>query len=312
MQAELADILALFAQHHLPLLPLKGAVVIPTLYSDPGLRPMADLDLLIHPENLDTATNLLTRLGYSQEIVHWKHLEFVKPANRQVVSYTSEHPDNPRKVELHLYCRESFGGPTLDLTELMWANARPGELLGQPAWLTAPEALWLHMLVHTSYHFWQGRGRLIYLFDLAQLTPRLNNLTGWLNRVDARYTYPALALLKKYFPAALDDRLVLAQQLRVSLNFQRWAAGLDLVHASSLNPNPPGLYLNKALQFSEGRPREVAQALRFALLPTPEELALDHPRLAQSKAPWLAYFLLPLDWARRAGLCYNLHKQTED
>jgi hypothetical protein len=59
------------------------------------------------------------------------------------------------------------------------------------------------------------------------------------------------------------------------------------------------LYLFKALKFSEGRPAEVAQALRFAMLPSLEEIALDHPQLAQSKAPWLAYFLLPLDWARR-------------
>jgi hypothetical protein len=74
---------------------------------------------------------------------------------------------------------------------------------------------------------------------------------------------------------------------------------LDPVNSSYLNPDPVGLYLGKALRFSEGRPPEVLQALRFALLPGLTELALDHPRLAQSKAPWLAYFLLPLDWARR-------------
>jgi hypothetical protein len=74
---------------------------------------------------------------------------------------------------------------------------------------------------------------------------------------------------------------------------------LNLVNGSHLNPAAPGLYVAKALRFSEGRPAEVAQALRFALLPGITELALDHPRLAKSNWPWLAYFLLPLDWARR-------------
>jgi hypothetical protein len=72
-----------------------------------------------------------------------------------------------------------------------------------------------------------------------------------------------------------------------------------LVTSSYLNPAPDGLYLTKALKFSEGRPIEVLQALRFSFLPGLDELSLDHPRLAQSKAPWLAYFLLPLDWTKR-------------
>jgi hypothetical protein len=308
MHTELAEILALFAQNNLPLLPLKGAVLTSTLYPDPGLRPMADLDLLIHPADLAPATQLLAQLGYRPEVAHWKHTEFVKPDNRQVVCAAAEHPHNPRKIELHRRCRESFGGPTLDLTDLMWASAHPGQLLGQPAWVAAPEAMWLHLLVHASYHFWQGKGRLIYLFDLALLIPCLTDPLAWLNRVEARYTFPALTLLNKYFSTPLINELLAEQQTRVPPGFKDWAAGLNLVNASHLNSDPPGLYLLKAIQFSQGHPNELLQAVRFALWPAPAELALDHPRLARSPVPWLAYFWLPLDWARRAGLCYNLHK----
>jgi hypothetical protein len=53
----------------------------------------------------------------------------------------------------------------------------------------------------------------------------------------------------------------------------------------------------------------VALALRWALLPSLEEIALDHPRLAQSKIPWLAYFLLPLDWARRINIFGRVSSQ---
>lgn len=302
MQTELQEILALFNRRQIPLLPLKGSVLAPLYYPDPAMRPMADLDVLIRPADFAASARLLVELGYRQETVHWKHTEFCKPDNRRVVSTTGEHPDNPRKLELHLHCRETFGGPTVELTELMWANAAPGTLLGQPALLPRPEALWLHLLVHATYHMWQGKGRLIHLYDLARLVPHLDNPQPWLEAVDGRFTYPALALLKKYFPAAVEDSLLAAQHPCVSASFRQWVDSLDLVNTSHLNPQPPGPYLFRAIKFSEGRLHEVAQALRFALLPSLDEIALDHPQLAQSKAPWLAYFLLPLDWVKRLNV----------
>lgn len=299
MQAELQAILALFSQHHLAVLPLKGSLVSTQYYPDPGQRPMADLDLLIHPGDFEAATRLLAQLGYQAQVDHWKHTEFVKPENRQVVAREYEHPDNPRKLEVHLHCRESFGGPTVELTDCMWRAAAPGEILGEKTWVVVPEALWLHLLVHATYHWWQGKGRLIQLVDLALVTPQLTDPLPWLKRVEARYTYPALALLQRYFPNRLDPSLVETQSARVSASFRRWVDSLNLVNTSHLNPAPPGLYVLKALKFTEGRPHEVAQALRFALLPSLNEISLDHPTLAQSKMPWLAYFLLPLDWIKR-------------
>jgi hypothetical protein len=299
MQGELEAILALFAERQLPLMPLKGSILAATVYEQAGLRPMADLDLLIHPEDFAQATTLLKDLGYEQAVVHWKHTEFIKPDNRQVVSTTSEHPDNPRGLEVHRHCRETFGGPTVDLTALMWQHSRPGLLLNQPTQLPQAEVLWLHLLVHATYHLWQGKGRLIHLVDLAYLTPRLPNLSPFLTQVEARFTYPTLALLHKYFPGVVDSELLAILQTQVSPAFQRWVAGLNLVNTSYLNPQATGLYLLKALKFSEGRPGEVIRALRFAFLPDLTEISLDHPHLATSKLPWLAYFLLPWDWVKR-------------
>ena len=298
MQAELAAILALFAAHGLPAMPLKGSVLTAKYYEDAALRPMADLDILIRPQDFSHAARLLIELGYAQEVVHWKHTEFVKPDNRQAVTFEAEHPDNPRKVEIHCYCRESFGGPGVDLTDVMWKYADEGTLLGQRAIIPRPEALWLHLLVHHTYHAWQGKARLIQLIDLVTLSPHVKP-EMLLDGVDARFVYPSLSLWQRYFPNPTAETLAAAQRERVSTGFRRWVDGLDLVNTSHLNPKPAGLYLTKALKFSEGRPREVGQALRFALLPAIKELALDHPRLAQSRVPWLAYFLLPLDWVKR-------------
>lgn len=299
MHVELKAILALFSRQQLAVMPLKGSILSTAYYVEAAMRPMADLDLLIRPGDFSPAAQLLGQLGYEQEVVHWKHTEFCQPDNRQVVSTAGEHPDNPRRLEVHLHCRESFGGPLVELTELMWHSAMPGSLLGEPALLPQPDSLWLHLLVHATYHLWQGKGRLLHLVDLTLLLPHLRDPLPLLNSVEARFTYPGLVLLKKYFPTTLDNSLLASQHKRVSPSFRRWAESRDLVNTSHLNPKPAGLYLLKALQFTEGRPREVVQALRFALLPSLEEIALDHPGLARSKVPWLAYFLLPLDWAKR-------------
>ena len=322
MQAELKAILALFQANHVPVMPLKGSIISVRYYAEPALRPMADLDLLIQPKDFARSAALLAQLGYEQTVVHWKHTEFSKPDNRAVASRTGEHPDNPRGVELHRYCRETFGGPTVELTNIMWRAARHGSLLGVETILPAPEALWLHLLAHATYHLWQGKLRLIHLVDLSLLAAEVTDPVAALQLLDARYTYPALALSRRYFPPAppytplrgvlrgeyyagtfqpqaLDEVLLKTQAARLSTAFRCWADSRDLVNTSYLNPRPPGLYFAKALRFTEGRPREVLQAMRFSFLPSPEELALDHPRLARSKAPWLAYFLLPLDWTKR-------------
>lgn len=299
MQVELKEILASFSQAGIGVMPLKGAILAVEYYEAAGLRPMADLDLLIQPEDFERGAAVLAQLGYEQDLVHWKHTEFIKPDNRRVVSTQGEHPDNPRGVEVHLHCRETFGGPTIELTDFMWRHSVEGPLLGERAILPAPEALWLHLVVHASYHLWQGRGRLIHLVDLVHVSPQLTDLQSLLSSVDARFTYPSLAMVKKYFPGSIEDRLLSAQADRLSPSFRQWADTLDLVNSSYLNPKPQGLYLLKALKFSEGRPREMIQTLRFALLPRLEEIALDHPRLARSGAPWLAYLLLPWDWVRR-------------
>jgi hypothetical protein len=306
MQAELREILALFDHNNIRLMPLKGSILTASYYDEAGLRPMADLDLLIEPESLPRSIALLKQLGYQERVAHWKHIEFIKPDNQRVVSTEVEHPDNPRSLEVHLACRETFGGPTVDLTEQMWKNAARGELLGEKATIPKPEALWLHLVVHATYHIWQGRGRLIQLIDLARLSCHVDNDLGHLdnslallNTIDTRYSFPSLALVKRYFPANLADSVLAAHQACVSASFQTWVSGLDPVNSSYLSPEPAGLYLGKALRFTEGRPSEVLQALRFALLPGLAEIALDHPRLARSNVPWLAYFLLPVDWAKR-------------
>ena len=43
---------------------LKGAALAHLIYEQPGLRPMSDIDLLIHPDQLEHASSIVAGLGY--------------------------------------------------------------------------------------------------------------------------------------------------------------------------------------------------------------------------------------------------------
>ena len=48
--ARLAEILAVLEAENIPMMVLKGGVLVSLIYPAPGLRPMSDLDILVPPE----------------------------------------------------------------------------------------------------------------------------------------------------------------------------------------------------------------------------------------------------------------------
>ena len=64
---ELERILVLLNEADVPVVVLKGAALAESLYPDIGLRPMNDLDLLIHRNDLIKASDSIKSLGYLVE-----------------------------------------------------------------------------------------------------------------------------------------------------------------------------------------------------------------------------------------------------
>src|SRR5204862_1630752 len=62
--AALDEALAAFAAAGLAPLALKGPVLSERLYGDAALRRATDLDLLVRPDDLETALGVLRSLGY--------------------------------------------------------------------------------------------------------------------------------------------------------------------------------------------------------------------------------------------------------
>ena len=64
---ELRRILYALEEAGIPAILLKGAALAVTLYEDIGLRPMGDIDLLIHKKDLTQIFNVMKTLGYQLE-----------------------------------------------------------------------------------------------------------------------------------------------------------------------------------------------------------------------------------------------------
>jgi hypothetical protein len=156
-------------------MPLKGAILATRSGADPFRRPMADLDLLVRPGDLEVARATLIGVGYRRRPDRTRrptHDTFEKPGNEAVISVDGEDPDNPRRIELHTEVRRHLWGwvDDDDLTEHLWAEAVNATVLGEPAILPSNRAFAAHLAIHATSDLLVGRGRLIQWLDLAEVT----------------------------------------------------------------------------------------------------------------------------------------------
>jgi hypothetical protein len=183
---QLAELLATCASEKIDVLVLKGALLAPTVYPDPALRPMNDIDLLFHPQDLPRVQGMLEGLGYTgkhkpadQGPGVTKHLSTYRRDGEQGAT------PNPflsaggeRTVEPHHSLEESWFGLTVDITPGIWERAVPVTLHGRPAYRLSTADLLLHLAVHATFHVIMGRTVFLQLYDLGQV------LNTWPDEVD--------------------------------------------------------------------------------------------------------------------------------
>ncbi len=295
---ELAAILQAARRQRIAVAPLKGSLLATNYYDQPGLRPMNDLDLLVHPADEARMLGVLTGLGYRKAARGWKHIVLSRPDGAgPVVSYEGEHPNNPRSIELHVRVAEQFWGIRYELTSEIWAGSIPGMLLGAQAQVLQPAALLHHLVVHASSDTIARRLRLLHLHDIALVAARVDH-TGWSQIVRAaqarheeRLVYPALLLASRYYPIIPAD-VVATLRPGVPLALLRHLddSALDRLSFCNTAPTTPA---EKLCWFRPGRER--LGAIRHMLLPDPNEMAHWFPRMAQP-------ILLPVAYARYGAL----------
>ncbi|MCC4589094.1 nucleotidyltransferase family protein [Xanthomonas sp. NCPPB 1067] len=173
----------------------------------PGDRPMADIDLLVEPDDAPAAAALLCALGYKSAFEQWKHQVFT-PTHGAAIAGLGEHRDAPINIELHTRIQERLPLRSVDIT----ARIRPER--PQPGLNPYPGvgALMCHLLLHAAGGICHRSIRLMHLHDLALLATRMGprdwdvlwedpEVTPW-------WALPPLLLLQRYYRTVVPTQVM--------------------------------------------------------------------------------------------------------
>lgn len=164
LHGELKKILKTLVGAGVSVLVLKGMSLAGRLYSDPALRPMTDLDLLVPRGQVQVAVRLIQGCGYR-----------VQKTTYHTVLWGG--PGGKINVELHWSLIPSPSGSTSQAgLDWFWAASEPFEPL--PGRILSPEASLLYLSAHLMLQHGSGP-RLIWLYDLHLLLTRYAKILDW-------------------------------------------------------------------------------------------------------------------------------------
>jgi hypothetical protein len=120
---------------------LKGLALVARFYRDPGLRPMSDVDVLVHPSDVDRASEVATSLG-------WYPRYRLTPAFRRVKhAGPFDHADLVA-CDLHWRIFEEAGA--IEVDDECRASAEPVVFQGTRFRVLSPTDQLLHVCGHAA------------------------------------------------------------------------------------------------------------------------------------------------------------------
>lgn len=179
---------------------LKGAGLVATIYDNPALRPMGDLDLLVQPAEFRPALQCLGSLGYRPT-----HAEQYPGAYEVVTHHVGLRQEAPYDllVELHHHW--------LDLPASLSHNVSVEEVrqraiavqVGQAqAWVLSPSDQVLHLSAHIAIHSPSIR-RFIWCYDLDRVIRRYERSLDWTLILQRAVDYQMVLPLQRVLPAII-------------------------------------------------------------------------------------------------------------
>lgn len=154
--ARLRDGAGALAQAEVPFMVLKGGALLADLYRDPGMRALADLDLLVHRDHVPAAGAAFERLG-------WHRKTDVQIAARRC-GYETQ-PPGACEFEIHWDLSQRYRFQA-DLDRI-WKEARPFALDGiKTARLDATDEF-VYLALHYAAHYFGLTVK--WLIDLIEL-----------------------------------------------------------------------------------------------------------------------------------------------
>lgn len=164
-QAELGKALTALQAEGIPAIVLKGAALAEAVYQDIGLRPMVDLDIMVHEGHIDRADSVVRGLGF---------LPRESPDQQKKMRETHRHypalvsPDQMVPIEIHRHIVESDSPFHFELAGF-WTRARGAAIAGTQALVLAPEDQLTHLCLNCFLdRKYRSSGALGQLCDISE------------------------------------------------------------------------------------------------------------------------------------------------
>lgn len=198
-----------------PVVLLKGAYLLGSLYPDAALRPMNDVDLLCRPGDADRVSQLLQELGYRQKVKADKsrtHKQMTEGQCNHLPAFVSE---QGTAVEVHLQLFSRLDNAAENLAAL-WKAAGPRPWNG-----TTVQALELtdqlaYLLIHLHGHLATVGSLPLYwwcdLHELIRAVPPSFAWEGLLARLESlgksAEAGAVLALLREHWRTPVPEEIL--------------------------------------------------------------------------------------------------------
>lgn len=260
---ELGKVLGLLRSANIPVIVLKGAHLAELVYGNIAVRPMGDVDILVHKVDLMRVEAALLGMGYAPAECHRQ----IAKDNHHFVYWL---PNRELFVEVHWNFLPSMDRFQIDI-DGQWARSRQAIIAGVEVSVLCPEDLLLHLCLHASISHLFEMG-LKPLYDICETIRYYGKEIDW-EQVQRRseqwgeskcaYLTFRLArelagasvpddLMKAIKPRDFDERFMVLAEERI-LAYGRWNSdGLSLspdiaqLWGSTRLLDKGGLFLRKA------------------------------------------------------------------
>ena len=219
---KLQSVLQALQQAAIPVVVLKGAALAPLVYQDISHRPMRDVDLLVHKEDVDSADQVLQALHYvPNESSHSQ--AWYRVHHHHLAPYLAQ--DGSLSLELHHDIIPPHTSMYIPVDDL-WERSRCTQIASMQTRIFAPTDLLLHLCLHVAYTD-RFLGKLRDLGDIARIVRRYREEINWSELADHARTYQVEPHLYSTFWLAQEmmgaeiPREVL-RDLKISLHWSFW------------------------------------------------------------------------------------------